>query len=111
MPIIVVLPLVRKKCGLTQEELAELSKRSQQLIGKLEQNKAKGIGFETLSQLCKATGGQVWDVLVYVPDDPKQLDETLAALSRKLNCSIDEILPYIPEDLKVAYRRRSSMLV
>ncbi|MGK7927263.1 MAG: helix-turn-helix domain-containing protein [Spirulina sp.] len=105
MPIIIVLPLVRKKCGLTQEELADLSKRSQQLIGKLEQNKAKGIGFETLSQLCQATGGQVWDVLVYVPDDPRKLDEALASLSRKLNCSIDELLPYIPEDLKTAYRK------
>ncbi|MEA5470586.1 helix-turn-helix domain-containing protein [Spirulina sp. 06S082] len=105
MPIIVVLPLARKKCGLTQEELAELSQRSQQLIGKLEQNKAKGIGFETLSQLCKATEGQIWDILVYVPDDPKKLDEALAALSKKLNCSIDELLPYIPKDLKAAYRK------
>lgn len=55
MPIIVVLPISRRKHDLTQEELAELSHRSQQLIGKLEQGKAKGIGFDTLSYLCEAT--------------------------------------------------------
>jgi DNA-binding Xre family transcriptional regulator len=104
MPIIVVLPIARRKCGLTQEKLAQLSDRSAQLIGKLEQGKAKGIGFDTLNQICQVTGRQVCDIIVHVPDDPKQLDDVLVSLSKRLKCSIDEILPYIPQDLTRAYR-------
>ena len=105
MPIIVALAIARRQCELTQDQLAELSDRSQQLIGKLEQGKCKGIGFETLENLCKVTNRQVGDIIVYIPDDPRLLDDTLVSLSRKWNCSISEILPYIPNDLKRAYRR------
>lgn len=105
MPIIVPLAIVRKDCNLTQEKLAQLSDRSQQLIGKLEQGKAKGIGFETLEHLCRVTDRQTGDIIVYVPDDPRLLDDNLAALSKKWNCSIEEIWPYLPHDLQRAYRR------
>lgn len=109
MPTIVLLPILRKKCDLTQQQLAQLSDRSQQLIGKLEQGKAKGIGFETLSLLCKATGAQIGDILVYISDDPNRVDETLTHLSQQLDCPAEEIFPYLPEDLKRAYRRLISI--
>ncbi|MBP0021304.1 MAG: hypothetical protein J7647_27590 [Cyanobacteria bacterium SBLK] len=105
MAIIVTLSLTRKKSHLTQEELADLAKRSQQLIGKLEQQKAQGIGFKTLNQLCIAVGAtSIDEVVAFIPDDPSQLDDALAGLSKQLDCSIDDILFFVPEDLKAAYR-------
>ncbi|MBP0019435.1 MAG: helix-turn-helix domain-containing protein [Cyanobacteria bacterium SBLK] len=105
MAIVVVLSIARKRYNLTQEKLARLSDRSQQLIGKLEQGKAKGIGFDTLNQLCKVTGGKIWDVIVYVPDDPQLIDETLNVLAKRLRCSTEEIFLYLPVELKQAYWR------
>lgn len=106
MPIIIVLPITRKKVNLTQEQLAQLSERSQQLIGKLEQGKAKGIGFDTLNQLSKIVGGDINNVIAYVSDDPQQLDKDLYRLAKKLNCKIVEILACLPSDLKVSYERK-----
>ena len=92
MPIIVTLPLIRYKRDLTQEQLAELSQRSQQLIGKLEQQKAQGIGFDTLNQLCEAVSAtDLSQVIAYIPEDPRKLDETLAMLSKRLDVPIDYI--------------------
>ena len=105
MPVIVVLSITRKKCNLTQDDLADLTGRSQQLIGKLEQGKAKGIGFETLYLICQAIGGQIGDVIAYIPNDPQLLDDALVALARRLDCPIEEIFPHIPIDLRRAYRR------
>lgn len=105
MPTIVVLAISRKKCNLTQEQLAKLSGRSQQLIGKLEQGKAKGIGFDTLYRICLAIGGEIGDVLAYLPNDPKLLDDAIFAIAKRLDCSVDEIFPHIPRDLWLAYRR------
>ncbi|MBP0018707.1 MAG: helix-turn-helix domain-containing protein [Cyanobacteria bacterium SBLK] len=104
MPIIVVLSISRRNCNLTQEQVARLSDRSQQLIGKLEQGKAKGIGFETLSQLCKVTEGELGNVIAYISDDPRELDDNLTKLSKKLGCSTEEIWPHIPEEIRRAYR-------
>ncbi|MBP0021430.1 MAG: helix-turn-helix domain-containing protein [Cyanobacteria bacterium SBLK] len=105
MPIIVPLAIIRKDCNLTQERLARLSDRSQQLIGKLEQGKAKGIGFDTLEHLCKVTDRQTGDIIVYIPDDLKLLDDTLTSLAKKWHCSTEEIWSCLPYDLKRAYRR------
>ncbi|MBP0020469.1 MAG: helix-turn-helix domain-containing protein [Cyanobacteria bacterium SBLK] len=105
MPIIVVLPISRRNQHLTQEKLAQLSHRSQQLIGKLEQGKAKGIGFDTLSQLCDVTGQDIGNILTYVSNDPRKTDEEIYRISRQLHCSTEEVIPYLPEDLKRKYRR------
>ncbi|MBP0017439.1 MAG: helix-turn-helix domain-containing protein [Cyanobacteria bacterium SBLK] len=105
MPIIVVLAISRRKRNLTQEQLAQLSGRSQQLIGKLEQGKARGIGFDTLYRICLAIGGEIGDVLAYLPSDPKLLEDAIFALARKLDCSVEEIFPHLPRDLWLAYRR------
>lgn len=105
MAIVVVLSIARKRCNLTQSQLAQLSDRSQQLIGKLEQGNAKGIGFDTLNHLCRVTGGKIWDIIVYVPDDPQLVDETLTILAKQLKCSTEEIFVYLPTELKRAYWR------
>ncbi|MBP0017953.1 MAG: helix-turn-helix domain-containing protein [Cyanobacteria bacterium SBLK] len=110
MPVIVTLPLIRNKRDLTQEQLAELAQRSQQLIGKLEQQKAKGIGFDTLSQLLEAVDATgIEDAIVYIPNDPTKLDDTLARLSQRFGVPVDYLLPYIPEDLKEAYRKQYTL--
>ncbi len=72
MPVKVLLQDVRKSKGISQNELARLTKMSPQNIQKIEQGDAKSLTFKTLGKFCQALECQPGDLLVYENDT--QLD-------------------------------------
>lgn len=68
----VLLQEVRKSRGLSQNDLARISSMSPQNIQKIEQGDAKSITFQTLERLCKALNCQPGDLLVWMPEMPKE---------------------------------------
>lgn len=106
MPIIVTLSIARKRSGWTQEELAENSDRSQQLIGKLEQQKSQGISFETLINLCNVTRSRtIENAIAYLPEDVSEWDERIPKLAARIHCKAEDIFALFPPELVAEYRR------
>jgi len=64
----VLLKRVRESKGLSQNELARITKMSPQNIQKIEQGLSKSITYETLDRLCSALGCQPGQLLEWVPE-------------------------------------------
>lgn len=74
----VLLQEVRRSRGLSQNELARLTRMSPQNIQKIEQGDAKSLTFITLGRLCKVLVCQPGDLLIYEdePDGNDNLEVT-----------------------------------
>lgn len=72
----VLLQTVRKMKGLSQNELALLTRMSPQNIQKIEQGDAKSMTFNALGRFCKVLQCQPGDLLIYEdePDSDELLD-------------------------------------
>ncbi len=68
MSVKVLLQEVRKSRGISQNELARLTKMSPQNIQKIEQGEAKSLTFKTLAKFCQALDCQPGDLLIYEND-------------------------------------------
>ena len=68
MSVKVLLQEVRKSRGISQNELARLTKMSPQNIQKIEQGEAKSLTFKTLAKFCQALNCQPGDLLIYEND-------------------------------------------
>jgi putative transcriptional regulator len=75
MAVKVLLQDLRKAKGLSQNELALLTRMSPQNIQKIEQGDSKSMTFSTLSRFCKILGCQPGDLLIYEdePDDDAEI--------------------------------------
>jgi putative transcriptional regulator len=65
MPVKVLLQEVRRAKGLSQNELARLTRMSPQNIQRIEQGEAKSLTFATLERLCEVLHCQPGDILIY----------------------------------------------
>jgi putative transcriptional regulator len=69
MSVKVLLQEVRKSKGLSQNDLARLTKMSPQNIQKIEQGESKSMTFKTLSKFCRVLECQPGDLLVYEEEE------------------------------------------
>jgi putative transcriptional regulator len=65
----VLLQEVRRANGLSQNELARLTRMSPQNIQRIEQGEAKSLTFATLERLCEVLHCQPGDILIYDSDN------------------------------------------
>ncbi len=72
----VLLQEIRKSRGLSQNDLARLTRMSPQNIQRIEQGEAKSLTFKTLALFCRVLHCQPGDILVY-EDDPNDASTTL----------------------------------
>ena len=82
----VLLQELRKSRGLSQNDLARLTRMSPQNIQKIEQGEAKSMTFKTLERFCKALDCQPGDLLIFEneTDDPPQSLSEQSSSSQKL---------------------------
>ncbi len=79
MPVRVLLQEVRKSRGLSQNELARLTRMSPQNIQKIEQGEAKSMTFKTLTRFCQVLKCQPGDLLIYEDDPDSQGQDSVEA--------------------------------
>ena len=65
---------IRKSRGLSRNALARAVGMSPQGVQKIERGLSKSIPLATLGRLCQALGCAVGDILVYIPDQPAEVE-------------------------------------
>lgn len=100
----VLLQEVRKAKGLSQNELAQLTRMSPQNIQKIEQGDAKSMTFMSLGRFCKILGCQPGDLLIYEDDVEDDLAFDDSVSQHQINPKFKDARTKAPVDNK---RRKS----
>ena len=63
--------------GLTISEMTRMTGLDRSVVHRIYHSKTNAINFETLDALCKGLDMQVIDIVLYIPDDKKTIDDII----------------------------------